>query len=259
MNQAFKKFVAGALEKIGYSVVNRGHLQQLIAISADFEELLALPRPHLNRLLDLAPKSKSQMRQDLFVLSELGFKERGYFVDFGATNGVDLNNSYLLEKEFGWTGIVAEPAKCWHEELIRNRTCNIETNCVWKESNKVLSFNEVNEPELSTINAYSAADTHSPRRTKGKIFDVSTISLTDLLGKYAAPRIIDFLSIDTEGSEYEILSSFDFDRYQFRVITCEHNFTDNREKIINLLTSKGYVQKFVGFSKVDSWFVCAGG
>ena len=40
--------------------------------------------------------SKSQLRQDLFVLSEFGFKENGFFIEFGATNGVDLSNSHIL-------------------------------------------------------------------------------------------------------------------------------------------------------------------
>jgi hypothetical protein len=41
--------------------------------------------------------SKSQLRQDLFVLSELSFKQNGFFVEFGATNGVELSNTHLME------------------------------------------------------------------------------------------------------------------------------------------------------------------
>ena len=65
------------------------------------------------------------------------------------------------------------------------------------------------------------------------------------------------MSIDTEGSEYDILSSFDFSKYQFRIITCEHNFTAERQKIFSLLTEKGYMRKLRGLSLFDDWYVRA--
>ena len=77
----------------------------------------------------------------------------------------------------------------------------------------------------------------------------------DLLKKYNAPKEIDYLSIDTEGSEFEILNAFDFDAYKIKVITCEHNFTPMREEIYKLLGSKGYVRKYQEFSQFDDWYV----
>jgi FkbM family methyltransferase len=185
----------------------------------------------------------------------LDFKRDGFFVEFGATNGVDVSNSYLLEKKFGWAGILAEPARMWHAQLAKNRSASIETRCVWRYSGESLSFNETKNGDLSTLEAFSAGDMHSQRRASGKRYDVDTISLTDLLDKYDAPKLIDYLSIDTEGSEYEILKNFDFSRYKFRVITCEHNFTPMREQIFNLLTENGYTRKFSEISQFDDWFV----
>ena len=78
-----------------------------------------------------------------------------------------------------------------------------------------------------------------------------------MLETYQAPKTIDYLSIDTEGSEYEILKAFDFDKYKFRVITCEHNFTSMREKIYDLLISKGYQRKLTSISRVDDWYIFA--
>ncbi len=219
------------------------------------ELLLALPGNYVSQLLLLLRKSNSQLGQDLYVLSELNFKRNGYFVEFGATNGVDLSNSYLLEKEFGWNGILAEPARCWHKNLRMNRNCHIETECVWRESNSVLIFKEADIAEFSTIDTYSSTDSYSQLRKSGKTYNVKTISLSDLLDKYNAPNEIDYLSIDTEGSEFEILNNFNFDKYQFRVITCEHNRTNARDKIHTLLSKKGYIRKFESLSEIEDWYV----
>ena len=269
MKKTIKHFIKSALRKIDVDISRYGAMQQLLArhealqqlaaknsrATDDIELLLTLPYEHSHNLLRLLRKSKSQLRQDLFVLSELGFKEKGFFVEFGATNGVDLSNSYLLEKEFGWNGILAEPAKCWHNELKNNRICFIDTNCVWKDSHSILNFNEVSAPELSTISSYNAEDFHGEERKTGTTYDVGTISLNDLLEKYNAPKIIDYLSVDTEGSEFEILSNVDLDKFQFTVITCEHNFTAAREKIFSMLSRKGYVRKWEKLSKFDDWYV----
>jgi FkbM family methyltransferase len=201
--------------------------------------------------------SRSQLGQDLFVLTEVGFKQNGYFVEFGATDGVDGSNSWLLEKQFAWSGVVAEPARRWHQQLKMNRDCIIETDCVWSESNSVLTFNEADLGEYSTIDSFSASDLHGRDRVAGKKYDVNTISLEGLLEKHGAPRQIDYLSIDTEGSEYAILSNFNFDKYQFRVITCEHNFTPARDKIHDLLTRNGYLRKLRFGSFFDAWYVKA--
>ena len=76
-----------------------------------------------------------------------------------------------------------------------------------------------------------------------------------MLERHGAPRNMEYLSIDTEGSEYDILSQLDFDRYMFGVITCEHNFLPAREQIHRLLTSHGYVRKLEDISKFDDWYV----
>jgi FkbM family methyltransferase len=202
-------------------------------------------------------KSKSQIGQDVFVLSETNFKRDGFFVEFGATNGVDLSNTHILEKEFDWTGILAEPGKVWHEALRQNRSCAVDAGCVWSESGSTLRFNQTSAAEYSTIDEYSSLDGHAGKRKNGESYDVSTISLRDLLRKYDAPKTIDYLSIDTEGSEFEILNNFDFAEYQFNVITCEHNFTPERAKLYLLLTANGYERKFEDLSRFDDWYVKA--
>ena len=262
MKQAAKSLVNSPLKKFGLGILKSDTLKKLrhdAKTVDDIEFILALPQAQAALLLQNLKKSKAEQRQDLFVLSELGFNRHGFFVEFGAANGLDYSNTHLLEKEFGWTGILAEPAKCWHDQLMANRAAFIETDCVWSHSNSVLVFNETRFPELSTINSFSSADEYKKLRRSGKTYEVKTISLNDLLKKYNAPRHIDYLSIDTEGSEVEILASLDFSKYRFKVITCEHNYTPIREKIYALLSQNGYVRKFQEFSKTDDWYVESAG
>jgi hypothetical protein len=96
---------------------------------------------------------------------------------------------------------------------------------------------------------------HKKARKKSVNYDVKTVSLIDLLDQHDAPRLIDYLSIDTEGSEYEIIKDFDFKKYKFSVITVEHGFTKKREDIYRLLVDNGYVRCFQELSRWDDWYV----
>ena len=73
--------------------------------------------------------------------------------------------------------------------------------------------------------------------------------------EHQAPKVIDYLSIDTEGSELEILSAFDFTRYDIRLITVEHNFSDDRSKIHDLLRQNKFRRTFENLSRWDDWYV----
>ncbi|MGR6466210.1 FkbM family methyltransferase [Rhizobium sp. PAMB 3182] len=81
------------------------------------------------------------------------------------------------------------------------------------------------------------------------------MSLLDLLEKHNAPKVIDYISIDTEGSEFEILNSFDFSRYKFNALTIENNYTSARQKISNILTENCYIRIFENISKWDDWYI----
>jgi FkbM family methyltransferase len=257
-----KKYIKNLLLKFNFEIVRHSVIEELRShkiyyqnAKDDMSLLQSLPNNTVSQVVNLLGKSKAQLRQDIFVLSHLNFKKNGYFIEFGATNGISLSNTYLLESEFDWNGILAEPAKCWHKDLKNNRKCEIEQKCVWIDSSSTLIFNEVFNAELSTINLFSDNDHHSKSRKIGECYEVNTISLNDLLKKYNAPNLIDYLSIDTEGSEFQILEKLDFSKYSFNVITVEHNFTPMREKIFNLLTKYGYNRKYEELSKWDDWYV----
>lgn len=246
MKKLIKKIAASA----GIGLVRSERLQELLYREANTGELF----DSMLRAVNSEGHSKAEAKQDVFVLLMTKFKRNGFFVEFGATNGVDSSNTYLLERTYGWSGILAEPATIWHENLAANRKAIIDHSCIWSESGKTLRFNMTNDAALSTIEKFSSRDLHAQRRKSGVTYDVESISLNDLLEKYHAPRDIDYLSIDTEGSEFEILSNFDFRKRNIHVITCEHNYTEDRERIYSLLTRNGYRRTLEGFSGFDDWY-----
>ncbi len=203
-------------------------------------------------------QSHAQLYQDVFALAFNGFKSDGFFVEFGATNGVTLSNSFLLETEFNWSGILAEPDRNWHDDLMKNRTFAIETRCVWKASGEELPFSSAKVGEVSTLTDFVDSDHLAKHRADAATYPVETISLMDLLASANAPKQIDYMSVDTEGSEYEILNAFDFSAYKFNFITIEHNYTKNRRLLKTLMKQNGYRPVFESLSRFDAWFVPAG-
>jgi FkbM family methyltransferase len=197
--------------------------------------------------------TKSQIFQDLFVLFALDHKRDGYFVEFGAADGDFLSNTVLLEQQYGWRGIVAEPSRNWHKALRANRKCDIDLRCVWSETGRSLRFSQAPDPLLSTVSEFKGRDGHN--RSGSKDYSVETVSLNDLLEQHNAPQVIDYLSIDTEGSELTILKSFDFNNRSFRAITVEHNYNRLRDDIFSLLISKGYKRIFENVTMWDDWYV----
>jgi hypothetical protein len=107
----------------------------------------------------------------------------------------------------------------------------------YNEDNRVLEFYDTGHglSGLVETNAHASV-------TAAPIIPVLTKKLTTMLDNARAPNFIEFLSIDTEGSEYEILLHHDFNKYLFGYICVEHNYVDeNRIKIRQLLESRGYV------------------
>lgn len=197
----------------------------------------------------------AQSKQDLLALFLLGEKP-GYFVEFGACDGVYLSNTFMLEKYYNWNGLLVEPSHHYTKVLKDVRSSIIDTSCVSNTTGDIVDFLEISNLQgISGLEKYAYDDNHSELRKEfGKRYIVKTISLNDLLNKHDCPSTIDYLSIDTEGSEYSILYKYDFSR-KFKFITVEHNNTYQEPLINQLLTDKGYIQIMPEESKWDSWFV----
>lgn len=201
-------------------------------------------------------QSYAQLFQDLYVTYRLPGLKSGFFVEFGAMDGVTLSNTCHLERALGWTGILAEPFPQWHAAMEAARHARIDKRCVWWESGKALDFvASRTNPELSTLAEFVDSDYNASARTDCETLTVESVSLNDLLLQHNAPQTIDYLSIDTEGSELDILSAFDFKSYNVRVITVEHNYRDDVRGLLHqLLTAHGFVRELEIFSRFDDWY-----
>ena len=205
---------------------------------------------------------KSQLFQDAFAAFIVGDLFDKTFLEFGATDGIELSNSYMLEQNLGWTGVLAEPSPQWHLELKKNRpNTTIITDCIWKCSGEKLDFFMSDIGIYSSLNDYKLHDASSkPEQTQlriknGKIIEVQSVSLNDVMETNFNGLTPSFLSIDTEGSEYEILNSLDFEKYRPVVFTIEHNYLNLQSKIDELMSSNGYVRVFRKLTAFDAWYV----
>jgi len=195
----------------------------------------------------------SQLCQDIDVISFYKYKTGGYFVDIGANDGIKFSNTFLLETKYNWKGICAETDPRVFNFCKKNRINSICTNkAVYKESNIKLKFNLSENSLLSGLTDFVDCHTFSLQNSQEIVVD--TISLTDLLNLSNAPSFIEYLTIDTEGSELEILKGCDFNKYSFGTIHIEHNFQEPRRTEMRLLLEKnGY--KFLKENKWDDYYV----
>jgi FkbM family methyltransferase len=185
-------------------------------------------------------KYYSQVGQDKEINKLLGNRRGGYFIDIGATDGVGISNTYFFERELGWDGVCVEPNRYFYEKLIVNRKCHCDESAIYNY-NGMISFSPNNV--YGGINDLEVTDKIND---KVECYDVPCITIEELFKRYEVPRVIDYLSMDTEGSELKILESFPFSEYAFRAISVEHNrHLGERQKrksemIYELLESKGY-------------------
>lgn len=175
-------------------------------------------------------KFYSQAGQDEWISSLFEFKREGYFLDVGAHNGIDINNTYFLEKELGWTGICIEADPAIFRSLSSNRKCTCINIAVSDQ-----------EGEISFLqDGFSGRESSSSGSIR-----IKTKSLREILNDQNPPKVIDYLSLDIEGMELKALMGFPFDEYEILAITVEHNLytgkEDYKKEIKNFLENKGYL------------------
>ena len=193
----------------------------------------------------MSKKSNSQLGQDLWVLEKTSYKKSGYFVEAGACDGLHLSNTLILEREFGWSGICCEPNPHYYKRLISNRHCSFDKGALYDSDDERVEFYAAGE-NGGTLEDFKQESTRLKRRLSFPKIQATTIKLDTLLRKHNAPREIDYISLDTEGSELRILDAFDFTRWDVHIFSIEHNTqvrddgTAYLDRITELMSTRGY-------------------
>ncbi len=183
----------------------------------------------------------SHIGQDAWVAGCLNNKKNGYFLDFGAFDGKTISNTYFLEKRLNWKGICVEPNPRYYELLCNYRDVILINNALWKTSRQSLRFLDAHG--LSSFEEFAKSDCMFEKRANAtnKVIYVDTINPNELLQRFNSPLKIDYLSLDVEGCEFEILSSIDLEKYSISLITIEHNHDETRQnRYRDYLSKYGY-------------------
>ncbi|WP_430910993.1 FkbM family methyltransferase [Methylobacterium sp. sgz302541] len=194
------------------------------------------------------PHFVGDLGQDAWVARVFAGQRGGYFLDFGAFDGKDMSNTLYLERELGWRGICVEPNPTYYPTLCAERTAICVNSALWSRSREVLTM--VDAHGLSSFEHLKDGDSNARVRTQAtqRVIEVETVSPTDLLDRFGAPSGIEYMSLDVEGSEYDILTGIDFSRYTIKLMTIEHDCSPERQaKVREYLGRFGYVGLQMGY------------
>ena len=198
--------------------------------------------------------SHGQLHQDFLPIYFLGKTVPGFFVEVVVGDGKSNSNTYLLEKEFSYKGVLVEPNLNFLDSLQENRGVSI-VNCAAgaTDGQSVILFG-TDDGEYSYI--ANEFEGQGKRRKSIANQPVLTKTLNSILEETKAPKVIDFLSIDVEGYELEVLQGIDFDEWKFKVVCVEHNYNQmKKSEILEIFTSNGYKNVLPVASQFDTFFV----
>lgn len=179
------------------------------------------------------PGYYSQYGQDRFVEALLAGRRGGVFLDVGAYDGVEYSNTCYFERALGWRGLCIEPHPKAYAALRRNRSCICVNGAVsahggrqrfmavYGKGEMVSGLLEMHG-KMDSAKSYIASTDSSTEEIEVACYTVDTV-----VRAYHIDRV-DYVSIDTEGGEYDILTSIDLDRLDVEVISIENNYPDAR-------------------------------
>ena len=177
--------------------------------------------------------------EDTAVLDYFKDRKNGFYVDVGCHHPICINNTYLLYKQ-KWSGINIDVSQFSIDLFNYMRPQDLNYNCAISNRNKIVKlFYQKEFSQLSTIKSIQAK---SVFQGNIKERDIQAFSLDEILNKdkYKNTKI-DFLNIDVEGADLEVLEGLSFDKFKPELICLEiHDKEVKKSKIYNFLANKNY-------------------
>lgn len=179
-----------------------------------------LPQKHVNQRL-----WHSQYLQDMSVIRAFMISgqrpEKRFFVDLAAHDAAQMSNTKSLEDHYGWNGLCIEGNAEFMYSL-SHRECTVIWAVVADVTGKTFEFvAHPNGNEDGGLGGIVSNETDNKSTTKGKRKSIISVSLIDILDKFHAPKVIDYLSLDVEGAEELVLSPKVLQAYTFLTMTIE--------------------------------------
>ena len=201
---------------------------------SELNDLNTLMKVFITTSSNIPPFLRSQYSQDmiayLFLKTNMK-KEKGFYIDIGAHDGVTLSNTYLFE-QIGWKGICVEPIPDIFIQLQKNRTCDVINAAITDKLCNSADFIQVSGPDMLSGLDSEMSSSHKKRikaeNGSVEVIKVKTLTFDAIMQNYPEINHIDFLSIDVEGGEMNILQTINFKKYSFGIITIENNEPDNK-------------------------------
>ena len=197
-----------------------------------------------DHVVSLLPKDQiwfSQARQEEAILKMLskgsaGNKNKGgFFVDLAANDATILSNTYILERDYQWKGLCIEPNPMYWYNLTHYRpNCQLVGAVVGAHRMDKVDF-------LFTAGDHGGilgTEFDNGLKFKSKSQVEYTVTLLEILERYHAPKVIDYLSLDVEGAEEFIMQHFPLSNYKIRAMTIERP----KEGLRKILEKHGYQQ-----------------
>ena len=195
---------------------------------AHLADVTSLPTPYFQ-----ANQWFSQYRQDEIISRLFREKRGGYFIDLAANDAVRISNTYSLETFYDWSGLCLEPNSMYWSGLAY-RKCHVIAAVVGNTTMEEVEFQFSREKAPKSGIVGNAFDNKHVKA--GETQRRYTASLLAIFRRFHVPHVIDYLSLDVEGAEDLILSSFPFSDYRFLTLTVERP----SDQLTEILESHGY-------------------